>query len=226
MTDEAKAVEEVAKTAGKAIDAGREMGGFIAKYIAGSLEQAMGIVEDRLKYMRFERLARMMQKTESLRRETSLLGPIRAVPLKLFIPIMQGASLEEDDDLQDRWAALLANAADASFSGEVRRSYVTLLEQITALDARILDLLYSLPFETSQHDGIVTAALPNAVRSPEKDQQDYALPPDEVIISLSNLARLGCLRPGMTWGGGESFGRVNPTIAGRAFVEACRPHAK
>ncbi len=47
MEEESKAVQEVAKTTGKAIDAAREAGGFIARFIVGSLEQGMGIFEDR-----------------------------------------------------------------------------------------------------------------------------------------------------------------------------------
>ena len=43
MSDESKAVEEVAKVTGKAIDAGLELGGFLSKYVGGSIEQAMGI---------------------------------------------------------------------------------------------------------------------------------------------------------------------------------------
>lgn len=47
--EEGKAVQEVAKATGKAIDAGREMGGFIAKYLGAPLDQAMGIWTDKLK---------------------------------------------------------------------------------------------------------------------------------------------------------------------------------
>jgi hypothetical protein len=116
------------------------------------------------------------------------------------------------------------NAANASFAGEIRRSYTSILEQLTPLDARILDVPYSLPFDESQHKGIVTADLPHSARVAGEKEQDLTLPSEEVVIALSNLARLGCLRPGMTWGGGESFDRVNPTIAGKAFVHACRVH--
>lgn len=35
MEEEARAVQEVAKATGKAVDAAREAGGFISKYIAG-----------------------------------------------------------------------------------------------------------------------------------------------------------------------------------------------
>jgi hypothetical protein len=45
----AKAVHEFAKAAGKAVDAIREVGKFLAKYINGPLDQASGIVKDYLK---------------------------------------------------------------------------------------------------------------------------------------------------------------------------------
>ena len=42
ITESAKAAQKIAKTAGKAIDAGREAGGFIARFVAGPLEQGIG----------------------------------------------------------------------------------------------------------------------------------------------------------------------------------------
>lgn len=39
MRDESKAVEEVAKATGKAIDATRELGGFISKYVGALLSK-------------------------------------------------------------------------------------------------------------------------------------------------------------------------------------------
>jgi hypothetical protein len=223
MEEEAKAVQEAAKATGKAVDAAREAGGFIAKFVSGPLEQGMGIFEDHLRYMRWERQIRLMQRAKDFLQCAGLPAPTRPVPLKILIPIMQGASLEENDDLQDLWAALLVNAANTNFRNEVRRSYAAILEQLTPLDAQILNELYSISFEKSQHDGIVTAELPLHASIKLGREEEFPLPNEEVVISLSNLARLGCLRPQMTWGGGEYFNRVNPTVAGKAFVEACRP---
>lgn len=222
MSEEAKVIQEVAKASGTAIEAAREAGGFIARFVSGPLEQGMGIFEDRLRYMRWERQVRFMKRSQEFLQMNGLSEPTRSVPLKLAIPIFQGASLEEDDDLQDRWAVLLANAANSAFQGEIRRSYAVILEQLTSLDVRILDVLYSLPFEKSRHDGIVTSDLPFTARVAGEKERAFVLPDEDVLISLANLTRLGCLRSAMTWGGGESFERVNPTLAGKAFVEACR----
>lgn len=175
-----------------------------------------------MRYVRWERQARLMHRAQEFLEASGLENPTRPVPLKLAIPLIQGASLEEDDQLQDRWAALLVNSANAEFQTEIRRSFVAILEQLTALDVRLLDILYALPFEQSQHAGIVTAELPVAAYLAEEHEHEFRQPSEDVVLSLSNLARLGCLRPETTMGGGEIYERVNPTISGRAFVQACR----
>src|SRR5712664_1651930 len=48
IEETAKATQEVAKTAGKAIDASRDLGGFFSRIFGGSLEQLVGIGEDHL----------------------------------------------------------------------------------------------------------------------------------------------------------------------------------
>lgn len=144
MRDESKAIEEVAKTTGKAIDASRELGGFLSKYVGGSLEHAMGIVEDKLKYLRWERQIRLTERANTLLAERGLAQPSRKVPLQVAIPLIQAASLEEDDWLQDQWAALLVNAADAASHVEVRRAFISILEDLTPLDALLLKKIYSL----------------------------------------------------------------------------------
>lgn len=222
MSEEAKAVQEVAKTAGKAIDATAGSARFLAKFVSAPLEQAVGILADHLKYIRFERGVRLQQRAEALMKEAGLAAPTREIPISLALPIMQHATLEEDDSLQDRWAALLVNAANASFEGEVLRSYPSMLSQLSPFDALVLDVIYAQPYELALHMGIATVDLPNSARVIGKDELDQPSPSDKVVITLSNLVRLGLLRPSYTWGGGESFGRVNPTVAGRTFVRACQ----
>ena len=135
MNEELKAVTEVAKTAGKAIDAAREIGPFIAKLIKGPLEQGIGIFEDKLKYMRWKSQVAIMDKVNQKMTERGLEYPSQAVPLKIAIPLLQATSMEEDNNLQDLWANLLVNAADKDSGVEVRRNYITILQDLTFFDA-------------------------------------------------------------------------------------------
>ena len=97
MSDESDAIKEVAVTAGKITEASREMGGFIAKLIQGPLEQGIGIFEDKLRYIRWERQVRLRTKYKELMREIGMTQPTRTLPLNFAIPFFRGASLEEDD---------------------------------------------------------------------------------------------------------------------------------
>ena len=221
--ESAKAAQEIAKATGKAVDAAREAGGFIARFVSGPLEQGVGIFEDKLRYMRWERQVRLMQKVDELLEELGFKGPTRAVPLKVAIPLLQAASIEDDDSLQDKWANLLVNAANANSGVEIGRAYVEILQQISPLEAKLLDAVYALSFEATQHAGILTHSLPDFAIADSKDtaEESRREPTDDVKLAMSNLERVGCLRLGMTFGGGGSFTRVNPTFLGKAFVEAC-----
>lgn len=88
-TEGAKAAGELAKASGKAIDAAREAGGFVARHIEGPLEQVMGLIEDRLRFVRWERL---MQRAVALLEESAAQGTIRPVPLSFAIPLLEAGS--------------------------------------------------------------------------------------------------------------------------------------
>lgn len=226
MKDEAQAITEVAKTTGKAIDAGREFGGFIARFVGGPLTQAMGIVEDRLKYLRWERQVRMMVQAERMLSERGLSGPTRQVPLNIAIPLLQGGSLEESDALQDRWASLLVNAADAEADIEVRRSFISILEDLTPQDALVLEKVYEVQQDRGEdldaylEQAVWTTFLPDRATQ-EQPETENLRPSVEVELALANLARLGLITTGMTWAGSMIFSCVHRTVLGREFVRAC-----
>jgi hypothetical protein len=59
---------------------------------------------------------------------------------RLFLPILEHASLEHNEEMQGRWAALLANAS--AKEGSVHPSFIEILDQLTPEDAQLLDRLY------------------------------------------------------------------------------------
>ena len=230
MTDEtdaikesAKAVQEVAKTTGKAIDSVEKFGGFIAKFIAGPLEQGMGIFHDKLKYMRWERQIRFIKRSEDFLNEMGLSNPTRPVPMKLAIPLIQAASLEEDDDLQDRWAKLLVNAGNANSGVVVKRSYISILEDLSPMDARILEKICSVALQ--EDESILAYKLPDEAVI-YKNNMLFPEPSQDVQLSLSNLMRLGCITSPMFMGGRLNFTEVQPTLLGCCLVEACTLQSK
>jgi hypothetical protein len=68
-------------------------------------------------------------------------GSAHEVPLRTMVPLLEGASLEDDADLRERWAALLANAALATSADAIPPLFASILKNITPTTARCLDLL-------------------------------------------------------------------------------------
>lgn len=220
ISETAGAVKAVAKTTEKAIETANRLGGFIANVVAGPLEQGVGIWEDRLKYMRWERQVRFVERAQQLMREMGVGARTRPIPLNIAIPLFEGASLSESDHLQDLWARLLVNSIDENSNVNIQRAYIEILDQLTPLEAKILETVYSIPYEETRHDGIITAQLPDAAEKANDTNRDTE-PSDDVKLALSNLVRLRCVAAGMSWGGGEIFTRITPTLLGKKFIEAC-----
>lgn len=224
MSEDLKSIEEIAKTAGKAIDASEKFGGFIAKFISGSLEQGIGIFEDRLKYMRWERQVRLMKKSEEFMESINFKGPTKPIPLKLAIPLFQAATLEDDDYLQDLWIKLLVNSSNNESNVKLCRTYIDILEKLSPLEARILITIYSHPFNEIEHRGVFTIGLPEeAIPYSHEDIEkisEYHLENEQVLFALANLSRLGCISVQKSIGGGEIFNVVNPTLLGKYLVES------
>lgn len=223
LDEESKAVQEVAKAAGKAVDAATSFGGFISKYLGGSLDEAMGIWEDKLKYLRWERQVRLVDRANQFLLERGLSKPTRTVSLQLAVPLLQGGSLEENDVLQDKWAALLVNAADAR-EPEIRRAYISIIADLTEADALILDRLHDADHVIRANE--LGSAEMWTYELPEKiivgdDHNGVSQPVrHDVELSLLNLIRLGLIASQMMYGANVLC--VGMTELGRSFVRACR----
>jgi hypothetical protein len=72
--------------------------------------------------------------------------PPNTVPPRLFLPLIEAASAEDNESLQEMWAGLLANASHDA--GAVSASFVETLKQLSPAEARFLETLNrSIPDE-------------------------------------------------------------------------------
>ena len=108
---------------------------------------------------------------------------LRHCSLKLGIPWVENASLEDDETMQELWANLLANALNPHFKEEVRTAFLGIIKELSVLDARILNLFMTL----ADRRGYVI--LPIAyLEQYENDLKcrDVA----QIKVSMENLTRL------------------------------------
>src|ERR1700755_3276467 len=76
--------------------------------IAGPAAEEFGLtLKDHVRVFRLKRQIRLFKRVEEMLAEAKM-EPGR-VPFKLLLPMIENASIEENNELQDRWAAMLAN---------------------------------------------------------------------------------------------------------------------
>lgn len=220
--------------------------GFVERLAGPAAEEIGFMLQEMVRKRRFERELRMLEELKSMCDEAGI-EPTK-VPLKTLVPLLEGASLEEDDDLQKRWAALLANAADPREERETHPSFAHMLSQMSAIDTAVLDVLYDaqkareaessdepalpLEFRNAWWEDSIAEVVSTRLQQPVSEKS--------VRLSFAHLARLGlCVAPatgsaskiggalGAPWvevkiePGGPS--RVYLSVLGESFVEACRP---
>ena len=216
VTEVAKAVGEVSRAGHQALVVTEKLGSFLSRIVGQPLEQVSGIVTDKLKYVRLERSLRLVDRAQGLIDQRGNRMVPRQVPLNVAIPVLEGASLEEDDSLQDVWAALLVNAADANSGVEVKRALVSILQDFSPMEVRLLQAIYDAPMQ-----GVPTKGLPDAYVEPGKEESDPGLPAEPVQIGLWQLKRLGCITEAGTFDSVGGVRRVQTTALGKAMVKAC-----
>jgi hypothetical protein len=148
ITESAKAVQEVAKVGGKAIDATREAGGWLDRIFGQGIEDSVALHwSDRVRARRieaaiydWERLTELMRKIDA-RLQAKGVNTLRLVPPKIALALIENATVEEEDDLHTLWANLFATGLDAS-AEEIHRKYVSTLADMTGADALVFKLIH------------------------------------------------------------------------------------
>jgi hypothetical protein len=108
--------------------------------LAGPLAQEVGeTFGDAARVFRFKRAVKLPQKVKKFATEAGF--EPSAVRPKLLLPLLDHASVEDDEDLHDRWAALLANSANLGGGLTIHASFPEILAQLSSKDVALLDLM-------------------------------------------------------------------------------------
>jgi hypothetical protein len=180
---------------------------------------------------------RMAQGLKMLQSAQKMLGDAGINPStvspRLFLPILEHASLEDGEEMQGRWAALLANAAAKSW--RVHPSFIEILSQLTPQDAQLLDSLCD--FCKSQRSRWVTSFWVNATAYAGRGAREAA--GESPNVPFQNLIAIGLISADYDMDEGkidveltrDGTASLTPPKLGRGysvtdfamrFVEACR----
>ena len=179
VTEGAKAVQEVAKTTGKAVDLAQAGGSYLAQMLGTVPEDVVGLLGgDYLRHIRIRNWHRIGEKTFRDLKDRGVKEP-RPLDAKHIVPLLEAASHESDETLQDLWAQLLANAMDPSSDVSLQRVLIDTLRQFEPIDAAVLGY-----YATADNPGF---------RSPSQVAKSMDWRPTECAVSVQRLEALSCL---------------------------------
>lgn len=224
----AKAIQATAKLGTRGFDIAEKAGGFLAKVFKEPIDEITGMITDKLRFIRWKRMVEMSEEVNKILEQRKI-TETRSVPPKLALPIIEEASLEEDDELKRLWNNLLANAMDPGFNSEVRYGYIDMIKNITGKESFILQNLYNLVEKAGHIDDYAKLAeirvnKEEIINLLGSNYNDYA-------ISANNLMRMQLVAPAVITGGISTRGHklsaykgidiITLTPLGVKFVEAC-----
>ncbi len=195
----------------------------LAKVYLEPVARAKGQLHaDKIKHQCFKNAVKMLQEADHLLRDAGVTK--RKLDLKVVIPIIEHSSLVEEEDLTSKRAGLLASAAAGD---PVHVSYPKILAELTAAEAKILDLL----FQWKEDETRVANWSPQE-HTIGKVTREIGLANKEFQIATENLQRHRLGRTDMFWTDFDEQSlsddrRLLLTPFGSDFVRACRgPHAQ
>src|ERR1035438_1132003 len=130
-----KAAPEIAKGAG-ALAAAIPFTSIVKKMLGPAADELAEMWRDQVRLYRYERQLKCVEKAEKMAHDAGFTP--QAVPPKILFPLLEGASFEEDENLHDMWAALLANASSPENSEKVRPGFLATLKQLAPAPELVL----------------------------------------------------------------------------------------
>jgi len=157
---------------------------FLEAIIIPPCEELGLLLQEQVRLWRFKNQVRILNKAEEYLKKKNIKP--QKVPFKFIAPLLEYSSLEEEETMQERWAALLARAADPKYIDKNNLYCLEILKQISPIEAKVLDAMFEFhPLEYlrsidyKERDKVIM----------ERNNLDF---PDYQVL-LSNLLRLGLI---------------------------------
>lgn len=84
---------------------------FLGKLIGPTIEEIGLLVADNIKYLRFKNQVKILLKAREHVAKRNL--NLKELPVKILVPLLEQSSLEENEELQEKWANMLTNMVDS-----------------------------------------------------------------------------------------------------------------
>jgi len=162
--------------------------------LLGPVREFAAWATDLIRYRRAPHQAKLLLRAAEKIKQSGL--PPQAVEDRLLRAVLEDGAMEDDADMQERWASLLAKAGTSS-------------ARVHAAFPRMLS-------EMEPHEAALLEAVSQAFESPGRSLR---IGPGDDFAALGNLKRLGLLI--YTYEPMLNVGEARITALGQTFVQAC-----
>jgi hypothetical protein len=161
---------------------------------------------------------------------------------RILLPLIEYSSLEDEPDLQRKWASLLANAASSGKANRIIPAFAEILRQLTPVQARILDWMHSKEIDNTQYG--LSKTWPDVTRS--DIEKTFDLSHGDYALLITDMERLQLIEPRRDipvmddegaaidgeqilalavarWNSRIKYDSIGFTSLGLHFIQACLP---
>lgn len=210
VTDEqAKAIQKSPEFGTTIVGETGQLARYVGRVLGTAPEDAFAVViGEPLRYLRARIAYEVDERLTRIFNSRGIKNPQPISP-SLALPLLNAAYDESRPELQELWALLIAAAMDPKKASQVRRSFIDTLKSFDPLDALILKEIYGVP-----DAGTLSPNTRDFLAS------KLQLSRSDIILSATNLNKLGCIAP-LNAGMGGEFPQFIITTYGRALIRAC-----
>jgi hypothetical protein len=147
-------------------------------YIAAALGhpgESVGTILGNWTHRRIKNAETIGNKADLTLLNLNLLEPVAHIPFSTAFPILEAASLQEESSMQDRWANMLANAADPRATTPVLPIFSFFLRDMGPKEIGFLDALYRRARESLSNAVIIKHISQNQYNMEELQQLFFTL---------------------------------------------------
>lgn len=114
--------------------------GFLKEILGPSAKNAGLLLSEYVNQFRLSRNIKMLKRVQEICKKNKI--KINPLTIKQLVPLLEHSSLEEDDEMLDKWAILLSNLLDSEQNIK-NHIFPDLLRQISRKEFEVLDTAYS-----------------------------------------------------------------------------------
>lgn len=218
--------KEIAKAAQEASKFGQKALEIWDTYLGEISRDLIETVGYPVKTWKYKNLLKHFDKVRAIHDKRGLEGKPTPLPPRYAIQLIENVSREDNETIQNMWAALTANATDPSKQININKILIDVLSKLEPLDTDILNQFWELNFKAFMRHGKPAIMIKFLIEDLSKKINASKT---DIELSLQNLNRLGCIdipkessedMPPAEYSIIEA--PFNLTLIGHSLMEACK----